>query len=166
MAINDPIHPAPEMVFIEDPGDLNIDDLQLLYNIRMNQIKISSSPDCQSASSSQILKGIAQLGVSINVVNIRPNEIAFAIHRGDTENVKAALEKDGYSVKLLSPCVNIVISSRTVRGISNLIPDLLDRFAEKNIRILQLSVSYTEISLLITEDLLGKVTAIFNERHP
>lgn len=166
MAIGDPIHTVPELTSIDDPNDLKLDDLRLLYNIRMNQVKISTFPKRKYESAAQILKRIAMLGVSVNLVNVYPDGITFAIYDGDTDRVRNTLEKDGYSMDMLPQCVNIVISSGTVRGLSNIIPDLLDRLAERNISVLQLSVSYTEISLLITEDFLGIVTAIFNERNP
>lgn len=166
MAINEPIHTAPEPTLIDDPCDLQIDDLRLLYNIRMNQIKISAFPKCKYESVPQILKKIATLGVSIYIVNIHPDEITFAIYDRDTASVESTLKEDGYSANIVSQCANVVISSGTARGLSAIIPDLLERLAEKSIPVLHLSVSYTEISLLITEDFLGKLMAVFNEWNP
>ena len=116
-------------------------------NNRM-QIKITLTKDGDN-NHELVFDSIANAGVSIDMINIYPNQVFFIIDEKDKEKLEEVLNKFNFNYELLESCTKVTLIGNRMRGVPGVMAKAVSALAKESIEILQTSDSHTTISCLI-----------------
>ena len=115
-----------------------------------NRTQVKIIPSKSNYGNSEILFGeIARAGVSIDMINIYPDQIFFIIDEEETNKLEKVLIKLECEYYLLHKCSKVTIIGNRMRGIPGVMAKAVSALAKEDIEILQTSDSHTTISCLI-----------------
>ncbi|MBA1333917.1 MAG: Aspartokinase [Firmicutes bacterium] len=120
--------------------------------------------NCSDSMQDGILEKLAEMGVSIDLINIFTDKKVFTIDEKDTERVKALLEKEQLQFEINSNCSKVTVIGSRIRGVPGVMARIYRTLSAKGIKVFQTADSYTTISVLIkTEDTEKAVMALHDE---
>ncbi|MFA5576464.1 MAG: aspartate kinase [Tissierellaceae bacterium] len=120
-----------------------------------SQVKVSPlRPNGQSQE--LLFESIARAKVSIDMINIYPEQIFFIIDGKDEGQLIKVLNELGCHYNIVSNCTKVTIIGNRMRGIPGVMARAVTALAKEKIEIIQTSDSHTTISCLIE----GKYTDI------
>lgn len=96
-----------------------------------------------------LFASIAKAGISIDMINIYPNQIYFIIDETQSDVLEDVLKNLNCSYSLLHHCTKVTIIGNRMRGIPGVMAKAVSALTKENIEILQTSDSHTTISCLI-----------------
>ncbi|MBU5311740.1 aspartate kinase [Tissierella carlieri] len=118
-----------------------------------NRIQVKIIPDKLDYESQEILfDSIAKAGVSIDMINIYPEQIFFIIDEKQSIVLEAVLKELNYEYELITDCTKVTIIGNRMRGIPGVMAKAVSALVKENIEILQTSDSHTTISCLIKSE--------------
>ncbi|WP_339785461.1 aspartate kinase [Tissierella sp.] len=118
-----------------------------------NRIQVKIIPDKLDYESQEILfDSIAKAGVSIDMINIYPEQIFFIIDEKQSIVLEAVLKELNYQYELITDCTKVTIIGNRMRGIPGVMAKAVSALVKENIEILQTSDSHTTISCLIKSE--------------
>ena len=110
-----------------------------------------------------IFNRIAEAGISIDMINIYPNQIYFIIDEKQTEVLEEVLKELDCKYEIVHNCTKVTIIGNRMRGIPGVMAKAVSALSKENIEILQTSDSHTTISCLIDSKYTSKaVNALHN----
>lgn len=110
-----------------------------------------------------IFNRIAEAGISIDMINIYPNQIYFIIDEKQTEVLEEVLKELDCKYEIVHNCTKVTIIGNRMRGIPGVMAKAVSALSKENIEILQTSDSHTTISCLIESKYTSKaVNALHN----
>lgn len=119
------------------------------------QVKIISSK-IEYENHELLFDNIAKAGISIDMINIYPNQIFFIIDEKQTIALERILKELNYKYELLQNCTKVTIIGNRMRGIPGVMAKAVSALSKGKIEILQTSDSHTTISCLIESEYTNK----------
>lgn len=109
-----------------------------------------------------ILKILGDNNISLDLINIFPDEKIFTIDEKDKDNILNILTSMNMKYTMIENCCKISIIGSMIRGIPGIVAKIVDALEEKNIDVLQTADSHTTIWCLIKEDNVNEAIQILH----
>ncbi len=131
-----------------------------LSQIRINMHEQKDSSKMQL----NILKTIAASKISIDFINISPQEIVFTVAGKNTTKVESILSEMNIKANITRGCAMVSIVGVNMMGVPGVMADSVEALVEKDIQILQTADSYTTVWYLVKEqDIEKAIIALHNK---
>lgn len=127
-------------------GDRPVTGVTSRHNIIF--IKIASN-DKEKYNELMVFKILANHGVSVDFINIRPEAISFVVEARFKEKVDSILNEYKFNFDLRDDLVKVSVVGGGMTGRPGVMAKLVEALTEKNIAIYQTTDSHTTISCLI-----------------
>lgn len=98
-----------------------------------------------------VLRVLAENNISLDLINIFPNEKIFTIDSKDKDNLLKTLSSIDIKFTIIENCSKISIIGSRIRGIPGVVAKIVDTLDEVNIPVLQTADSHTTIWCLIED---------------
>nr|WP_283205601.1 aspartate kinase [Garciella nitratireducens] len=95
---------------------------------------------------------IANKNISIDLINLFPNEKVFIIQHENIAILEDLLKQKNYDYKIIDHCAKVTIIGNRMRGIPGIMARIVSALSREGIEILQTADSHTTISCLIREE--------------
>ncbi|MHA6251243.1 aspartate kinase [Oceanobacillus sp. CAU 1775] len=127
------------------------------------QVKIKRK-DNLNFSLTKVFKEIAKEGISIDFINLSPNEIIFTLPKTLLNRAKFLFDKLNVYAEITENCAKVSAVGMGMSGIPGVAAKVVTALAKKDIQILQAADSHTTIWVLVYEkDLKLAVNALHDE---
>ena len=114
-----------------------------------NRVQVNIIPREKNGNNENLFESMANAGISIDMINIYPDQIYFIID-GEVLNIlDIVLKKLEYEYKIIENCSKVTIIGAKMRGIPGVMAKMVSALSQESIEILQTSDSHTTISCLI-----------------
>lgn len=128
------------------------------------QIIIDYSKEPEKGFNDEILEKLAQLGISIDLINIFTDKKVFTIDRDDLSKAVKLLEDEGLHFTVNDDCSKVTVIGSRIRGVPGVMARILKALSRENIKVYQTSDSHTTISVLVKKSQAEKaVVTLHNE---
>ncbi|KUK10513.1 MAG: Aspartokinase [Clostridia bacterium 41_269] len=143
-------------------GDRLITGIAQITNI--SQIKINSPEISKMEIKKEILETIANNNISIDFINIFPEQIVFTVPDTLAEKVEKIIASKGYQVSVLKNCAKVAAVGAGMTGVPGVMARIVKALTDEGIEILQSADSYTTIWCLVNnKDMKKAVKALLKE---
>lgn len=131
------------------------------------QVKIIRSDNCQSLGQApQIFQLLADAGVSVDLIFLSPELIAFVIDQAKVEIAQNVLTPLGLNVNIKVGFAKVSVVGAGMHGVPGVMARIVNCLETENIPIFQTTDSHANISCLILEQHLQRtVQALYREFH-
>ncbi|KIY20753.1 MULTISPECIES: aspartate kinase [Mesobacillus] len=121
----------------------------------VSQIKVFAKKD-QYNLQSEVFKAMANENISVDFINISPNEVVYTVNDEMTDRAVKVLEGLGHSPQVEKHCAKVSVVGAGMAGVPGVTSKIVTALSEKGIRILQSADSHTTIWVLVKQEDLGK----------
>lgn len=121
----------------------------------VSQIKVFAKKD-QYNLQSEVFKAMANENISVDFINISPNEVVYTVNDEMTDRAVEVLESLGHSPQVEKHCAKVSVVGAGMAGVPGVTSKIVTALSEKGIRILQSADSHTTIWVLVKQEDLGK----------
>lgn len=118
------------------------------------QVKISKRAN-PTYSMTEIFKALAAHGISIDFVNLSPNQIAFTLPVSILNHAKQIFKKLNIHAEVTENCAKVAAVGAGMSGMPGILAKVVSALARKDIQILQAADSHTTIWVLVHENNLA-----------
>jgi aspartate kinase len=126
----------------------------------ITQIKVFAKKN-QYDLQSEIFKAMANEGISVDFINISPNQIIYTVTEVMADRAISVLHRLGYEPSIERDCAKVSIVGAGMEGVPGVTSKIVGALSENGIRILQSADSHTTIWVLIKqEDLVTAVNSL------
>lgn len=116
------------------------------------------------ARGSIIFRSLADAGISVDLINVHPEVIAFTVENTEGPRSKDILNEMGFQVKVLPGCAKVSVVGGGMAGLPGVMASISEALHEQNISILQSADSHTTIWCLVkNEDMNSAVRALHDK---
>jgi aspartate kinase len=105
-----------------------------------------------SSDHDDILEKLAEIGVSIDLINIFTDKKIFTVDAQDAPKVDRLLKKEGLDYRINGECCKVTAIGSKIRGVPGVMARILRALANNGITVYQTADSYTTISVLVKSD--------------
>lgn len=113
-----------------------------------------------------LLTAIAEAGMSIDLINIFPNEVMFTVDKTDEKALSVLLDHKGYQYEVLKDCAKVTVIGERMTGVPGVMARIVYALSKEGIAIYQTADSLTTIACLISEECVPKaIDALHDEFH-
>lgn len=121
---------------------------------RRNIIFIKIIPDkpAEYATGLFVFSILAEHGISVDFINIRPEAISFIVEAGDTEKVMKLLSDSNFNFTVHDDFVKVSVVGGGMTGCPGVMAKMVEALNRENIAIYQTTDSHTTISSLLKKD--------------
>nr|WP_295970072.1 aspartate kinase [uncultured Bacillus sp.] len=130
-------------------ADRMITGIAHLSNI--TQIKVLAKKG-QYDLQTEVFKGMAGENISVDFINISPNQVVYTVSAEMTEKAIAVLRALGHEPIIERDCAKVSIVGAGMAGVPGVTSTIVGALSEKGIRILQSADSHTTIWVLVKQD--------------
>ncbi|MDR5683903.1 MAG: aspartate kinase [Armatimonadota bacterium] len=95
------------------------------------------------------LRVLAEAGISIDLINLLPELLAFTVREEDGDRAEQLLEDGGFDVERSGPCAKVSIIGAGIRGVPGVMMRVVRALQAAGIDILETADSHTTISCLV-----------------
>jgi aspartate kinase len=127
------------------------------------QLKINIDKQ-KNDTSLQVFKVMADSGISVDLINIHPEQIMFTVFEDVARNAASKLEEVGYRVQTELNCAKVSIVGGGLGEVPGVMASFVEALQSSNILILQTVDSPTSISALITSALVEAAVTQLREK--
>lgn len=115
-----------------------------------NRAQVKILPNIEEFENQEmIFDSVAKAGISIDMINVYPNQIYFIIDEKQAGTLEDVLKELKCQYELIHGCTKVTIIGNRMRGIPGVMAKAVSALSKENIEILQTSDSHTTISYLI-----------------
>ena len=126
----------------------------------ITQIKVSAKKN-QYDLQSEVFKAMASEGISVDFINISPNQVIYTVTEEMTEKAISILHSLGYEPTIERDCAKVSVVGAGMAGVPGVTFKIVGALSENGIRILQSADSHTTIWVLIKQvDLTTAVNSL------
>jgi len=157
--VTNKVRPYEETLIKGDRLVTGITQITNISQIRINTPKISSRKAKQ-----RLLETIASQGISIDFINVFPDQIVFTVPDALANRVEKIISQEGFSAKICKGCAKVAAVGAGMTGVPGVMARIAKALACENIDILQSADSYTTIWCLVDKkDMKRAVKALLGE---
>ncbi len=132
----------------------------IAYVPNVSQIKVNANKGEYNLQA-DVFKAMANEGISIDFINISPNNVIYTVPSTVLGKAVSALEKIGYTPSVESNCAKVSVVGAGITGVPGVTAKIVAALSDKEIRILQSADSHTTIWVLVNgDDLVNAVNAL------
>lgn len=110
----------------------------------------------------RIFRSLAEAGISVDLINVSPDEVVFTVADGSRERASLILEDLGYEANIREGCAKVTVVGAGMKGIPGVMARIVDSLNGAGIDILQTCDSHLSISCLVPRE---KVTDAVQVLH-
>ncbi len=96
-----------------------------------------------------IFSVLARRGISIDLISLFPESVAFTVEENKGELVRQTLEKEGFSIRLNAPCAKVSLVGSGMADRPGVMAELVEALTGEKVEILQTGDSHVTISCLL-----------------
>lgn len=115
-------------------------------------------------STAQIFSSLAKAGISVDLININPEQVAFTVKNEVAENTQKILNKQGFKLKIRPGCAKVAVVGAGMMGVPGVMAAIAVALAEKGIEILQSADSHTTIWTLVDEKEMERAVCLLHDK--
>lgn len=129
------------------------------------QVKITGSEDFHSSGlAPEIFQRLATAGVSVDLIFLSPDLIAFIIDEGKVEITQNVLTPLGLNVKIKMGFAKVSVVGAGMHGVPGVMARVVNSLEREGVRIFQTTDSHANISCLVLEEHIPQaVQALYGE---
>ncbi|MDO5516213.1 MAG: aspartate kinase [Clostridium sp.] len=113
------------------------------------QVSISRADNKENSKYNDILQLLAANKISLDLINIFPDNQVFTINESDKDLVETILNKDNFKYSLIEDCSKISVIGSGMKGIPGVMARIIKSLNENNIEVLQTADSHMTIWCLV-----------------
>lgn len=113
------------------------------------QVSISRADNKENTKYNNILDLLAANKISLDLINIFPDNQVFTINKSDRDLVETLLNKDKFTYTLIDECSKISVIGSGMKGIPGVMARIIKSLSENNIEVLQTADSHMTIWCLV-----------------
>ena len=126
----------------------------------VTQIKVFAKKD-QYDLQAQVFKGMANENISVDFINISPNQVTYTVTAEMTNKAISVLQDLGHDPVIELDCAKVSVVGAGMAGVPGVTSKIVGALSENGIRILQSADSHTTIWVLVKqEDLIMAVNSL------
>lgn len=139
---------------INDLGEKNKEKIisGITHLNNRTQITIKRNDNKYSTNYRYLLEILAKNNISLDLINIFPNEQIFTIDSNKKEKVQEVLDKSNLIYKVIDECSTIAIVGIGMRGVPGIMAKIINVLGENSIEILQTADSNMTIWCLMKSE--------------
>lgn len=130
------------------------------HAVDVGQIRVVGEHD----DAEQVFGVLASAGISVDMINVSPGEIAFAVNGRLLQRAMRKLEKAGYHPRGRSGCAKISTVGAGMRGVPGVMARIVQTLRAVGVDILQTCDSHLSINCLVAEEDVGRAVRALH-RH-
>lgn len=130
--------------------------LQDICQIKINHVDRNASVD--------VFKVLANLGISVDLINVYPGKLLFTIAQKHAAAAKAKLEELKYYAEFIPECAKVSVIGGGMREVPGVMANFVEALLALDIEILQAVDSHTSISVLIKQAEVGDAVRALHEK--
>lgn len=128
------------------------------------QIKVVSDDNRGNSYYEELLDILADHFISIDLINVFPNEMIFTIDGNDSEKFMDIMKKLNIKYSHIDNCSKIAVIGSRIRGVPGVMAKVLRALIKENIEVLQTADSHTTIWCLVqTNSVQNAINALHAE---
>lgn len=127
------------------------------------QLKIRRRDRKDLAQPLEALQALADHGISIDLINLLPEMLAFTVQEEAVERAANLLSKLGFEVETSGPCAKVSIIGAGMRGQPGVMARVVKALHSAGVDILQTADSHTTISCLVWRGQLQQALAALHD---
>ncbi|KRG09632.1 aspartate kinase [Lederbergia galactosidilytica] len=132
----------------------------IAYVPNVSQIKVKASKGEYNLQS-DVFKAMANEGISIDFINISPNNVIYTVPSTVLQKAVTALGQIGYTPTVERNCAKVSVVGAGITGVPGVTAKIVAALSDKEIKILQSADSHTTIWVLVNgDDLVNAVNAL------
>ncbi|MCK8816460.1 aspartate kinase [Natroniella sulfidigena] len=132
---------------IEIKGDKIVTGITSRTNLDL--LKIFPRAEQEDATALGCFRILADEGISVDFINVRPDLITFMINTEAVELASELLDEEGYQYELLQDFVKVSIVGAGMVGVPGVMARIVEALTDADVSIYQTTDSHTTISCLI-----------------
>ncbi|MFB9987695.1 aspartate kinase [Bacillus benzoevorans] len=126
----------------------------------ITQIKVFAKKG-QYDLQTEVFKGMANENISVDFINISPNQVVYTVTAEMTDKALSVLHELGHEPVLERDCAKVSVVGAGMAGVPGVTSKIVAALSEKGIRILQSADSHTTIWVLVKQaDLITAVNSL------
>lgn len=123
----------------------------IAYVSNVSQIKVMAK-DSDYKLQSQVFKAMANVGISVDFININLMGVVYTISDENTDRAIAELQELGYDPLVTRNCAKVSAIGAGMTGVPGVTAKIVGSLADENVSILQSADSHTTIWVLVKEE--------------
>ncbi len=127
------------------------------------QVKIPRRPGEDLSRPMGALAALAEHGISIDLINLLPEVLAFTVKEEAVSQAANLLSKLGYQVQTSGPCAKVSIIGAGMRGRPGVMARVVKALHTAGAEILQTADSHTTISCLVRREQLQRALSALHD---
>lgn len=127
------------------------------------QIRIGYADNCSSDYYDEVLDILADGGISIDLINVFPNEKIFTIDSSQKDEVYAILDSVHLQYIKQEECSKLSIIGSGMKGVPGVMSRILKTLRKNNIEVLQTADSHMTIWCLIKDEYIKRAISVLHE---
>lgn len=127
------------------------------------QLKIPRRPGEDLSRPMGALAALAEHGISIDLINLLPEVLAFTVKEEAVSQAANLLSKLGYQVQTSGPCAKVSIIGAGMRGRPGVMARVVKALHTAGAEILQTADSHTTISCLVRREQLQRALSALHD---
>lgn len=129
---------------------------------RYNRIQFTIHESIMSEE--DLLGAIAASDISIDLINIFPQDKVFTIDQDDEAALRSLLDKSGYTYEVRPDCAKVTTIGERMTGVPGVMARIVKALSKEHIEIYQTADSLTTIACLIKSEYVSKaIDALHDE---
>lgn len=113
------------------------------------QVSISRADNKDNLKYNNILDLLAANNISLDLINIFPDNQVFTINKSDKDLVETLLNKEQFKYNFIEDCSKISVIGSGMKGIPGVMARIIKSLSENNIEVLQTADSHMTIWCLV-----------------
>lgn len=127
------------------------------------QVVIDYSESPQKNHTDDILDKLADMGISIDLINIFTDKKIFTIDDSDCDRVTNLLKREGTKFCIINNCSKITIIGSRIRGVPGVMARMLRVLNKNKIKVYQTADSHATISVLVKRQQAEKAVKVLHD---
>lgn len=129
------------------------------------QFKVATDDGAQGLEQQRrLFKALALAGISLDFINVYPNQAVFTVKEDVTAKAAQVLENTGFVAEITPSCAKVAAVGAGMTGVPGVMAAIVEALTRENIPILQCNDSYTTIWVLVRrEDMERAVRALHRQ---
>lgn len=148
---------------VEIPNDRIITGITQVPNITQLKINLNAKENGKKLNL-KIFRALALANISVDFINIYPEEAIFTVKDEDTEKAVKILQNMGLEVFTTPDCAKISVVGANMAGVPGVMATIVEALTEENIEIMQTADSHTTIWCLVRKNDMEKAVKVLHKR--
>jgi len=124
------------------------------------QVRVALRDDT-TVSARRLFRSLADLGISVDLINLSPREASFTIKASDSEKASETLKTLGFDFVVEGGFAKVSAVGAGMRGVPGVMATIVEALTDAGIQIYQTADSHTSISCLVRmEDVKAAAVAL------